>query len=110
MQYARKSHGCELLNGSLVLLSGGLDQSIIQPDELYNVSSGKVATVLDLKQSLRRSHHSIVRMGTHGNAIVWYRSSPASGRNTSRSCPNSGRSPRTKATANKKMQVENETY
>ena len=65
MQYARKSHGCELLNDSLVLLSGGLDQSIIQPDELYNVSSGKVATVLDLKQSLRRSHHSIVRMGTH---------------------------------------------
>ena len=28
MQYARKSHGCELLNDSLVLLSGGLDQSV----------------------------------------------------------------------------------
>ena len=72
MQYARKSHGCELLNDSLVLLSGGLDRSIIQPDELYNVSSGKVATVLDLEQSLQRSHHSNTNLeGHHPPALLF---------------------------------------
>ena len=61
MSRSRHSHGCALLTSSVALLSGGLDQSSIQPDELYDVNSGKVVTVLNVDQSLGRSQHALFR-------------------------------------------------
>ena len=58
MKIARKSHGCELLNNSTVLLSGGLDHSMIQLDELYDITSEETIEVFSLEQSLGRSHHA----------------------------------------------------
>ena len=63
MRRARMSHGCQLLNSSLVLLSGGVDQSVIQPDELYNISSEEVVKILDQQQSLGRTQHSLLKTG-----------------------------------------------
>ena len=63
MRRKRMSHGCQLLNRSVVLLSGGLYQSKIQPDELYNITSEKVVKVLSKKQSLRRAQHAMIRIG-----------------------------------------------
>ena len=69
MNYKRMSHACQLLNSSVVLLSGGLDQSVIQPDELYDVTSEKVVKVLELQQSLRRIQHTIIRMNERVYAL-----------------------------------------
>ena len=63
MNRSRMSHGCQLLNSSVVLLSGGLDQDVIQPDELYNITSEEVVKLLDLEQSLRRAQHAMIRVG-----------------------------------------------
>ena len=63
MRRKRMSHGCQLLNRSVVLLSGGLYQSKIQPDELYNITSEEVVKVLSYKQSLRRAQHAMIRIG-----------------------------------------------
>ena len=63
MQHKRAFHGCALLNSSVVLLSGGLNQSKIQPDELYNIISQKTVKVLDWEHSLRRYNHALTRMG-----------------------------------------------
>ena len=57
------SHACQLLNSSVVLLSGGLDQSKIQPDELYNIISEEVVKVISFKKSLRRAQHAMLRIG-----------------------------------------------
>ena len=69
MEHGRMSHGCQLLNASVVLLSGGLDRSVIQPDELYNVTSEKVVKVLELQQSLRRIQHTVIRMNERVYAL-----------------------------------------
>ena len=63
MNLSRTFHGCTLLTSSVVLLSGGLDQSKIQPDELYNITSQEVVKVLDWEDSLRRYNHAMIRMG-----------------------------------------------
>ena len=63
MKRGRKFHSCQLLDKSVVLLSGGLDQSVIQQDELYDVTSEEKDVLLSLDQSLRRSHHAVVRLG-----------------------------------------------
>ena len=66
MTHSRVSHDCQLLSTSLVLVSGGLAQrganpSRILPDELYNITAtGEVVKVLDLEQSLRRTHHRLI--------------------------------------------------
>ena len=58
------SHACQLLNNSsVVLLSGGLDQDVIQPDELYNITSEEVVKLLDPEQSLRRVQHAMIKVG-----------------------------------------------
>ena len=62
IKHARVSHACQMLNNSVVLLSGGLDQSHIQPDELYNTTSEEVLKVLDLDESLGRTGHAIIRI------------------------------------------------
>ena len=63
MSRRRAFHGCALLTSSVVLLSGGLDRSQIQQDELYNITSQEVVRVLDPKHSLRRFNHALIRMG-----------------------------------------------
>ena len=67
MQHERAFHGCQLLDSSLVLLSGGLAQSEIQPDELYDIKSQESQesqeTVLNLDDSLKRHHHSLIKIG-----------------------------------------------
>ena len=63
MNRSRMSHGCQLLNSSVVLLSGGLDQDVIQPDELYNITSEEVVKLLDPEQSLQRAQHAMIRVG-----------------------------------------------
>ena len=73
MNHRRVSHGCQLMNNSVVLVSGGLAQrgahpSEVLPDELYNVTaSGGVLKVLESDQSLNRIQHAMVRVGDH----VW---------------------------------------
>ena len=62
MQRRRMSHACQLLNSSFVLLSGGLDKSVIQPDEIYNIASQEDFRVLDLQQSLRRIQHAMIKI------------------------------------------------
>ena len=62
--HSRVSHDCELLNKSIVLVSGGLTQKVLQPDELYNITgSGEVVKVLDLEHSLGRVQHSMIKIG-----------------------------------------------
>ena len=68
LTHSRVSHHCQLLNSSVVLLSGGLpqnggDPSEVLPDELYNITSEEVVKVLDQQQSLRRSQHAMIRLG-----------------------------------------------
>ena len=63
MNLSRMAHGCQLLNSSVVLLSGGLDQDVIQPDELYNITSEEVVKLLDPEQSLQRAQHAMIRVG-----------------------------------------------
>jgi hypothetical protein len=74
MNRSRVFHDCQLLNESVVLLSGGLPQSRaepseVQPDELYNITSQKVVKVLDFQQSLRRVHHAMTKIGERILAI-----------------------------------------
>ena len=63
MNYKRMSHACQLLNSSVVLLSGGLDQDVIQQDELYNITSEEVVKLLEPEQSLQRAQHAMIRVG-----------------------------------------------
>ena len=68
MKHSRVSHDCELLDSSVVLVSGGLaqrgaDPSEVLPDELYDITaSGEVFKVLDLEQSVKRVQHSVVKV------------------------------------------------
>ena len=62
MSRKRMCHGCQLLNSSVVLLSGGLDQDVIQPDELYNIASQEVVKVMDLQRSLGRIQHAMIKI------------------------------------------------
>ena len=62
MNYPRMSHACQLLTSSVVLLSGGLAQSEIQPDELYDINSEEVVQILDSEESLGRKGHAIIRI------------------------------------------------
>ena len=62
MSRKRMSHACQLLNSSVVLLSGGLDQDVIQSDELYNITSEEVVKLLDPSQSLQRAQHALIRV------------------------------------------------
>ena len=69
MKHSRVSHDCELLGSSVVLVSGGLaqrgaDPSEVLPDELYDITaSGEVIEVLNLKRSLGRVQHVLMRTG-----------------------------------------------
>ena len=68
MTHSRVSHHCQLLNASVVLVSGGLpqsgeDSSKVLPDELYNITSQEVVKVLDLEKSLRRIQHATIKIG-----------------------------------------------
>ena len=68
MTHRRVSHDCQLLNPSIVLVSGGLphsggDPSDVLQDELYNITSEEVVKVIDLEQSLRRAQHATIRVG-----------------------------------------------
>ena len=68
MTHSRVSHDCQLLNQSIVLVSGGLSQnggdpSEVLQDELYNITSEEVVKVIDLEQSLRRAEHATIRVG-----------------------------------------------
>ena len=67
LTHMRASHDCQLLNESIVLVSGGFPQegeyTSKMPDELYNLTSQEVVKVLDLQQSLRRTKHAMVKMG-----------------------------------------------
>ena len=65
MTHSRVSHDCQLLNSSIVLVSGGLAKkgSEALPDELYNITSfGAVVKVLNKEQSLGRIQHALVRI------------------------------------------------
>ena len=63
MHRERAFHGCQLLDTSVVLLSGGLAQSKIQQDELYNITSEETVKLLNLADSLQRYNHALLRMG-----------------------------------------------
>ena len=74
MNRSRVFHDCQLLNESVVLLSGGLPRSQAElsevvPDELYNITSQTVVKVLDLQQSLGRVEHAMVKIGERILAI-----------------------------------------
>ena len=74
MSQGRVSHSCQLLNESIVLVSGGLsrkgqDPSEVLPDELYNITSGEVVKVLDFQESLLRIQHSTTKIGDNVWAI-----------------------------------------
>ena len=65
--HKRVFHDCQLLDSSLVLVSGGLprkeaDPSEVLPDELYNITSQQVVKVLDLQQSLGRIQHATINI------------------------------------------------
>ena len=83
--HARVFHDCQLLNKSVVLVSGGLaqkgaDQSEVLPDELYNITEyGEVIKVLDLDQSLGRVQHSMIKIEDH----IW----ALGGRDSSNNAP-----------------------
>ena len=69
MNQRRVAHDCQLLNSSVVLVSGGLAHrgahpSDVLPDELYNITSfGEVIKVLSLEHSLGRIRHAMIRAG-----------------------------------------------
>ena len=69
MKHSRVSHDCQLLDSSVVLVSGGLaqrgaDPSEVLSDELYDITeSGEVIEVLNLKRSLGRVQHVLMRTG-----------------------------------------------
>ena len=65
MAHGRYSHGCQLSSGSVVLVSGGYANKSQQvlPDELYDLTTQEVITVLEPEQSLGRAQHSLVRTG-----------------------------------------------
>ena len=69
MNQRRVAHDCQLLNSSVVLVSGGLAHrgahpSDVLPDELYNITSfGEVIKVLSLDDSLGRIRHAMIRAG-----------------------------------------------
>ena len=74
MNQSRVFHDCQLLNESVVLLSGGLPQSQAEssevlPDELYNITSQRVVKVLDLQESLGRVQHAMIKIGERILAI-----------------------------------------
>ena len=68
MTHSRVFHDCQLLNKSVILVSGGLpqseaDSSRVLPDELYNITSQEVVKVLDLQKSLGRIRHATIKIG-----------------------------------------------
>ena len=85
LNQSRVSHDCQLLNKSVVLVSGGLpqkgaDPSAVLNDELYNITgSGEVIKVLDLEQSLGRIQHSMIKV----EGRVW----ALGGKNSSNAAP-----------------------
>ena len=67
LNHSRVFHACQLLNRSVVLVSGGLsrkggDSSEVLPDELYNITSQEVIKVLGPEQSLGRIQHVMIRI------------------------------------------------
>ena len=66
MSQSRVFHACQLLNSSVVLVSGGLahkaaNSSEVLPDELYKItSSGEVIKILE--QSLGRFQHAMIKI------------------------------------------------
>ena len=67
LAHGRVSHDCQLLNKSIVLVSGGLAQKggdplDVLPDELYNITSQKVVKVLDSEHSLQRIQHAMTKI------------------------------------------------
>ena len=67
MIHTRVSHSCQLVNKSVVLVSGGIaqkgaDPSEALPDELYNITSQEVVKVLDPQQSLQRIQHAMIKI------------------------------------------------
>ena len=65
--FSRVHHDCQLLNKSMVLVSGGLERkddnlSEILPDELYDLNTQRVVKVLDSIQSVRRTQHGLVKI------------------------------------------------
>ena len=67
LTHGRVSHDCQLLNKSIVLVSGGLAQKggdplDVLPDELYNITSQKVVKVLDSEHSLQRIQHAMTKI------------------------------------------------
>ena len=69
MSRNRRDHSCQILTASIALLSGGLDQSVVQPDEIYNITSEEVLEVLSMERSLGRTQHSLFRRGTQVFAL-----------------------------------------
>ena len=68
MTHSRVFHDCQLLNNTVVLVSGGLpqsgaDSSKVLPDELYNITSQEVVKVLDFQKSLQRIQHATIKTG-----------------------------------------------
>ena len=68
MNQSRVCHDCELVNNSVVLVSGGLtkkgdlEERVFQ-DELYNIISQKVVKILDYRKSLKRIQHATIKLG-----------------------------------------------
>ena len=69
LTHGRVSHDCQLLNKSVVLVSGGLAQKggdplddQFTPDELYDIPLQKVVKVLDSQHSLRRIQHAMAKI------------------------------------------------
>ena len=65
--YSRVFHDCQLLNKSMILVSGGLarrdgNPSEILPDELYDLTYQRVDKVLNYVQSIRRAQHALVKI------------------------------------------------
>ena len=84
MTFGRVSHDCQLLTKCVVLVAGGLaqkgaDPSEVLPDELYNITSGKVIKVLDWENSLRRFQHALIKVEDR----VW----ALGGKNSSNNAP-----------------------
>ena len=64
----RLSHSCQLVTNNIVLVSGGLAlegnfQSLVQRDELYNITSQQTVQLLEAEHSLRKFHHTSIRLG-----------------------------------------------
>ena len=68
MNLPRVFHSCQLLTHDIVLVSGGLAHvgeplTVIQPDELYNITSQETVEILHLENSLKRYQHVTSRLG-----------------------------------------------